>query len=63
MNKEQIKKIRKKLIITQIEFAEVLGVSQMTVYKWENGKASPTPRHIKKIVEVCKQNNIDIEIQ
>lgn len=62
MDKEQIKRIRKKLIITQIEFAELLNVSTVTISKWERGIASPTPKHIKKIVEICKQNNIDIEI-
>lgn len=33
-----VKKLRDKLILSQYEFAELLGVSYTTVSRWENGK-------------------------
>ena len=32
---DNIKKLREKLILTQKEFAELLGVSYVTVCRWE----------------------------
>ena len=39
---EAIKLLRKKLILSQVEFAELLGVSYMSVNRWETGKCEPT---------------------
>ena len=53
-SKDDIKKIRKELLLTQAEFAEKLGVSFETVNRWENGKHAPTmkaKRKIKKLYE------------
>ena len=38
---EAIKKLRKKLILSQTEFAELLGVSFQSINRWENGKSKP----------------------
>jgi transcriptional regulator with XRE-family HTH domain len=45
----QIKKLRRKLQLTQEKFAEVLGVSFATVNRWENGKASPQADRVKRM--------------
>lgn len=37
-----IKKLRDKLILTQTEFAALLGVSYPTVCRWEKGIHDPT---------------------
>ena len=37
-----IKELREKLIISQSELAEMLGVSFSTVNRWEKGKHVPT---------------------
>ncbi len=37
-----IKKLREKMIISQKELGEILGVSIVTVSRWENGKYEPT---------------------
>ncbi|MCJ7805165.1 helix-turn-helix domain-containing protein [Patescibacteria group bacterium] len=36
-----IQEIRTKLNMTQGEFAQFIGVSRMTVNRWENGKTKP----------------------
>lgn len=56
-----IKKLRDKLIMTQEEFADLLGVSITSVNRWETGKHLPTTKVKRKIVELCKQNNVNME--
>ena len=58
---ELVKEIRKKLIITQEELAVILGVSFASINRWETGKHEPTTKIKRKIVELCKQNNINTE--
>ena len=60
---EVIKKLRKKLILTQTEFAELLGVSFQSINRWETGKHEPTIKVKRKIVELCKNNNIPIDME
>lgn len=45
-----IKKLRTKLGLTQIQFAELLGTSQMTIHRWENVKC---PEYINKLAELA----------
>ena len=42
MKPDQIRQIRKALSLTQQQFAELLGVSFVTLNRWENGHSSPT---------------------
>lgn len=56
-----LKKLREKLIISQEELASLLGVSLTSVNRWETGKNHPTIKTKRKIVELCKQNNIYLE--
>jgi len=58
---QKIKKLREVLLITQQELADLLGVSIVTVNRWENGKYEPTMKIKRKIVEICKANSIDLE--
>ena len=44
-----IKKIRKKLSLTQEQLAQKLGVSWTTVNRWENKKTKPSPLAMKQI--------------
>ncbi len=41
MSGDQIRELRKKLGLTQEEFAKLLGVGFTTVNRWENGKSEP----------------------
>ncbi len=56
-----VKEIREKRIITQEELAVLLGVSFSSINRWETGKHEPTTKIKRKIVELCKQNNINTE--
>lgn len=58
-----IKKLRKKLLLTQNEFAELLGVKLVTVSRWESGKFEPTMRVKRKLRELFEKNNIEIEVE
>lgn len=46
---ERIKANRKSKGLTQARFAENLGVSEMTVRRWESGKRSPRMEEMRKI--------------
>ena len=58
-----IKKLRRKLLLTQNEFAELLGVKLVTVSRWESGKFEPTMRVKRKLRELFEKNNIEIEVE
>lgn len=58
---QKIKLLREVLLITQQELADLLGVSIVTVNRWENGKYEPTMKMKRKIVELSKTNNIELE--
>lgn len=58
-----IKKLRKNLLLTQSEFAELLGVKLVTVSRWESGKFEPTMRVKRKLRELFEKNNIEIEVE
>lgn len=56
-----VKQLREKLILSQEEFAKLLGVSFMSVNRWETGKFEPTIKVKRKIIELCKANNVKVE--
>ena len=56
-----VKALRVKLILSQQEFADLLNVSFASINRWETGKHEPTIKIKRKIVELCKTNNIDLE--
>ena len=45
-----IKRLRGKLSLTQIQFAELMGVSFASVNRWENGQSNPSSRAWQSIV-------------
>ena len=55
---ELIKKLRLKLLLTQVEFASLLGVSFESVNRWENDKNEPTMKIKRKLAQLFKENNI-----
>ena len=59
--KKIVKEIRDKLIITQEELARLLGVSYASINRWETGKHEPTTKIKRKIVFLCKSNDINLE--
>ena len=49
MTAQEIIDLRKKLGMSQVIFAERLGVSFATVNRWENGRHIPSPLAVEKI--------------
>ena len=47
-----LKQYREKKFLTQEELAKVLGVSFVTLNRWENGKYKPTMKMKKKLHEL-----------
>ena len=58
---QKIKKLREVLLLTQQELADLLGVSIVTVNRWETGKFEPTIKIKRKLVELFKLNNLKFE--
>ncbi len=54
----RIKKLREILLITQNELASLLGVSIVTVNRWENGKYQPTMKEKRKLTRLFIENGI-----
>lgn len=52
--------LRNKLVMSQEEFAKLLGVSFASVNRWEKGHFEPTIQIKKKIIQMCKDNDIKL---
>ncbi len=57
---EAIKELRKKLILTQAEFALLLGVSFQSINRWERGKHEPTIKVKRKLATYFKEYGIEV---
>ncbi|MCI2110725.1 MAG: helix-turn-helix domain-containing protein [Bacilli bacterium] len=57
----KLKELRMKLLITQTETADMLGVSFATVNRWENGHNEPTMKQKRAIRKICIKNHINWE--
>lgn len=51
MDKVSIADIRKKLGLNQAQFAQLFGIHQMTISRWERGELAPTPYHEAMLTE------------
>lgn len=49
MYAEKIKRLRLKMLLTQVEFAKELNVSFESVNRWENNKNEPTMKIKRKL--------------
>ena len=49
---ERLKRLRSQSGHTMIEFAERVGVSKPTLWKWETGKVMPRPRALETLAQV-----------
>ena len=59
--KDAIKELRKRLLVSQSELAEMLTVSFATVNRWEQGLHEPTYAAKRKLRVLFKENKIEIE--
>ena len=60
---EQVRIIRQRLLITQTELAEMLGVTFASVNRWENGRHEPTTKQKRALKELCKKKKIKWEAE
>ena len=60
--KDIIKKVRKQLGITQEQLARELDISFSTINRWENGHTSPSKLAKRRLIEFCRNKNVDITI-
>lgn len=52
--KEEIRRRRKLIKLTQIDLAHTLGVGISTVARWEKGEVEPKLRQLKALAELFK---------
>ena len=57
-----ILKLRAKLNFSQEELAKLLGVSFMSVNRWENDKYAPTKLVKVKLLQLFEENNIEVKV-
>ena len=55
--------LRNKLVMSQEEFAKFLGVSFASINRWEKGHHEPTTQAKKKIIQLCKENDIELTME
>ncbi|MBQ8417943.1 MAG: helix-turn-helix domain-containing protein [Phascolarctobacterium sp.] len=58
----KIRNIRQQSLLSQQDFAQILGVSFCTVNRWETGKTKPAYRALKTLNEFCRANNIEFNV-
>ena len=58
---EAIKKLRNKMLLTQMEFAEYLGVSFASINRWETGRFEPTMKIKRKLAPIFRKYRIEVE--
>ena len=58
---EELKKIRQNSLLSQKSFAEELGVSYLSVSRWEGGRTRPNWNGMNSIKEFCDKNNCEFE--
>ena len=58
---EAIKKLRSKMLLTQMEFAQFLGVSFASSNRWETGRFEPTMKIKRKLAPLFKEHGIEVE--
>lgn len=57
---EKIKEYRERNFLTQSELAKELGVTLLTVSRWETGKFEPNMKMKKKLFNLFIKNNIEV---
>src|SRR5579885_2928936 len=55
---QRIRRLRGKLGLTQVQFAELMGVSFASVNRWENGQSNPSPLAWQRIL-AAEEHGLD----
>ena len=60
---ESIKRVRKKVGLTQAELADKLGISAAGIAQWENNIRNPKLETIKRIAAALEVSQFELYIQ
>jgi DNA-binding transcriptional regulator YiaG len=52
MTPEQIIRLRKRLGVTQVELAEMIGAQRSSIARWETGRHTPRGGYLKTLKEL-----------
>jgi len=55
MTAKEIQKLRKKLRLTQKEFAGRLGLDAITISRWERNEQRPRPVHLRRMDRLSRK--------
>ena len=58
---EAIKKLRSKMLLTQMEFADYLGVSFASINRCETGRFEPTMKIKRKLAPLFNDHGIEVK--
>ena len=58
-----IKQLRDKMLLSQEEFAKVLGVSFASINRWENGHYEPTKLVKIRLKELFEKYDISLDLK
>ncbi len=58
MTPKELKQIRKRLGLTQVELAEKIGASEISVIRWENDHTNMLPVYERQIQELDKKRGV-----
>jgi DNA-binding XRE family transcriptional regulator len=55
----KIKKLRKKAGLSQVDLAKILGISHVSIVKWEKGTTMPRTKMLPRLAKVlrCEVND------
>lgn len=56
-----LKDLRNKMLLSQTEMAELLGVSFASINRYENAHHEPTIKVKRKVKELCDKRGINID--
>ena len=58
---EAIRLLRKRMLLTQTELAQKVGVAFISINRWENGHCEPTMKVKRKLAPLFKEYGIEVE--
>ena len=58
---EKIKAARESLLVTQEELANELGVTPITIFRWETGKVEPSIKAKKAFRDLCERKGLTFQ--
>ena len=58
---QQVSYVRQKLYLSRSEMAKELGVTEQTIYRWEQGHSNPQISSKRKLMNLCKKKKIKLE--